>query len=63
MNVKGLYNVKQEGLQKISSDYPNIPAVKRHINNPGSQMQYATAQYLNTETGVSINEIIEIPEG
>jgi hypothetical protein len=63
MNAKGLYNVKQKGLQKISTEHPNIPAVKRHKMNPDSQMQFATANYLNKETGVSINEIIEIPEG
>lgn len=61
MKVKGLYTVKQEGLQKILSDYPNFPAVKRHINNPNSKMQYATALHLYSETNVPVNEIIEIP--
>lgn len=61
MNIKGLYNVKHEGLKKIFSNYPNIPAVKRHIKNPDLKMQYATGQYINIETGVPINEILEIP--
>lgn len=61
MIVKGLFKAKQEGLQKIASEQPNIPAVKRHIKNPGKQMQFSTAHYLYAETGVPIHDIIEIP--
>lgn len=61
MIVKGLYKVKQEGLRQIASKYPNIPAVKRHIKNPGKQMEYATARVLNDETGVPIHDIIKMP--
>ncbi|MGY3716921.1 hypothetical protein ACWE42_15505 [Sutcliffiella cohnii] len=60
-DVKGLCNVNRKGLLKISSDFPNIPAVKRHINNKDSKMQYATARYLSKITKVPLDEIIEIP--
>lgn len=61
MNVKGLYKVKQEGLLKIASMHPNIPAVKRHIKNPDARMQFSTAHYLSAETNVPIHDILEIP--
>lgn len=61
MNVKGLCKVKQEGLQEMAAKYPNIPAVKRHMNNPESKMQYSTANYLHLETGVALENIIEMP--
>lgn len=59
INVQGLRKVKQEGLQIIASKYPNIPAVKRHMENPESKMQFATAYYLHMETGVALENIIE----
>ncbi|MGX1266617.1 hypothetical protein RKD55_004561 [Rossellomorea marisflavi] len=62
MNVKGLYKVKQEGLLKIASKHPHIPAVKRHIKNPDSRMQFSTAHYLSAETNVPVRDILEIPQ-
>jgi hypothetical protein len=61
MIVKGLCKVKQKGLKEIDAKQPNIPAVKRHLNNPEKQMQFSTAHYLNAETGVPIHDIVEIP--
>lgn len=61
--VIGLCTVKQSGLEKILSIHPkfNSPAVRRHIKNPNTKMEYATAEYLESITGVPINQIIEIP--
>lgn len=59
INVQGLRKVKQEGLKEIDSMFPNIPAVKRHMEDPESRMQFSTAYYLHTETGVALENIIE----
>lgn len=57
---EGLFKVKSKTIEKLFSLYPDIPAVKRHKNNPKLTMQFSTALHIEEITNVPVEEIIEL---